>query len=303
MILALVAPRHVLLATAHSDGEGDHTFSDERNIIATSAVYRLLGAADNLRIKFRPGRHHGFINVASYVDWFDAAAGALPSGVTTNDLFPASSLMHNFSWSEWQASQQSATTPPVPPTTVPLADRVAWLLGSSSSNDGAGAYAAGATGGRLHGSAYCESGAVGSEWDYKAKLMMHDSFRRCYGEKCRYNVTRTSLSFGGYITASLFLPDGIQEAGTPLPLVIFLHGYSYQLGFTGIYGLLGSDAGDGGGVINAIAARGVAVLAWDQTGMGARQSEGGATFYRRSGGRGSRLGAMVAEIQSALEFV
>lgn len=92
-----------------------------------------------------------------------------------------------------------------------------------------------------------------------------------------------------------------QRNKTPLPLVIFLHGYAYQLGFTGIYGLLGSS--EDGGVINAIAARGIAVLAWDQTGMGARQSEGGATFYRRSGGKGSRLGAMVAEIQSALEFV
>ena len=44
-----------------------------------------------------------------------------------------------------------------------------------------------------------------------------------------------SLSFGAYITASLFLPDGV-DTSEPLPLVIFLHGYSYQLGYTGIYG-------------------------------------------------------------------
>ena len=52
-----------------------------------------------------------------------------------------------------------------------------------------------------------------------------------------YNVSRLSLSFGAFVTASLFVPLGVEPADQPLPLVIFLHGYSYQLGFSGIYGL------------------------------------------------------------------
>ena len=34
MIVALVAPRHLMLATARSDGEGDVTFADEQNMMA-----------------------------------------------------------------------------------------------------------------------------------------------------------------------------------------------------------------------------------------------------------------------------
>ena len=46
----------------------------------------------------------------------------------------------------------------------------------------------------------------------------------------------------------------------------------------------------------------MAVLAWDHTGMGARQHEGAPNFYRRYP-QASRLGAMVGEVSSALDFV
>lgn len=69
----------------------------------------------------------------------------------------------------------------------------------------------------------------------------------------------------------------------------------------GIYGLYDSD--EQGGLIHAIASRGVAVLAWDLTGHGSRQTEAASTFYRRFRGGASRLGAMVGEVQSALDFI
>ena len=48
MILALVAPRHLMLATARSDGEGDMSFADEQNIQANEPVWSLLGAPSAL---------------------------------------------------------------------------------------------------------------------------------------------------------------------------------------------------------------------------------------------------------------
>ena len=48
MILALVAPRHLMLATARSDGEGDMSFADEQNIQANEAVGSLLGVPSAL---------------------------------------------------------------------------------------------------------------------------------------------------------------------------------------------------------------------------------------------------------------
>ena len=63
MVLALVAPRHALLATADSDSEGDNLFADERNLRASRVAYQLLGAEAALRMRIRPARHHGAIDV------------------------------------------------------------------------------------------------------------------------------------------------------------------------------------------------------------------------------------------------
>ena len=262
-------PRHICTHSAFQ-GEGDHTWADEQNVLAAQAVFDLLGVSDHLHIRFRPGRHHGFIDPAHYVDWFDFA-GAPPQSAAAAalaPLFPDSHtkpLPHAFDWAAWNRSQSAvgaATSPP--PPSAPLLDRVNWLIGGT---------AAGSTAGLIGGSAYCESGAIGSEWDFKAALMMHDSFPRCEGRGCASNVTRISLSFGGYITASLFVPCATarcEEITAPLPVVVFLHGYSYQLGFTGIYGLYKSW--EDGGLINAVVSKHrVAVLAFDMTGHGARQ--------------------------------
>lgn len=122
-------------------------------------------------------------------------------------------LPHAFDWPTWAAN--SPPPPPPPARTAPLAARVGWLLGESTGGGAVGgrrwwcaaillnpsllspfvcnpeqtrrgcqqndSTATEQVDGLVGGSAYCESGAVGSEWDYKAKLMMHDSARECRG--------------------------------------------------------------------------------------------------------------------------
>jgi hypothetical protein len=242
------------------------------NVIANQPVWRLLGQPSALHIKWREGRHHGFDDPMTYFDFFDFAGSkpcpSCPGGMPP-PTFEQLELPHAFNWSAWRAGTQSVTPPP-PPLAASLSDRVGWLLGMGAETS---------TAGLDGGSEYCESGPVGSEWDYKAELMMHDSFRGCRGEACTHNVTRLSLSFGPYITASLFVPcadKSCSEVEHPLPVVIFLHGFAYQLGFTGIYGLFESE--EKGGLIPAIVGRGAAVLAWDLTGHGDRQTEAGHAF-------------------------
>ena len=207
-VLALIAPRHVLLATALSDGEGDVTFADEQNVLAASRAFALLGAADALRIRWRPARHHGALDVQSYFDWFDRAAGAGTAGV---DLFPQSPL-HAFDWRAW--SQSVTPPPPPPPPTAPLRERVLWLLGGSASLE------AGSADGLTAGSHYCETGDEGSAWAFASELMMRDSLPRCLGGDCLHSVRRHSLSFGAYVTADLFVPAEAPP-DVPLPVVIF----------------------------------------------------------------------------------
>jgi pimeloyl-ACP methyl ester carboxylesterase len=307
MILALIAPRYVMLATARSDGEGDVSFADEQNVLANLPVWKLLSdSTDAIRIKWREGRHHGFDDPQTYVDWFDYSSGSSLAEHSHDEL------PHAWNWSTWR-ERTAATTPPPPPPSAALAERVRWMLGSGSETT---------TAQLVGGYAYCESGAIGNQWDYKAKLMMHDSFRGCRmpsptlaghdsssssgGGSCPHSVTRIALSFGAYVTASLFVPCATTaceelEGKPPLPVVIFLHGYSYQLGFTGIYGLYESET-DGGLIPALVGQLGIAVLAWDLPGHGARQTEGPAAFYRRYQ-HASRLGAMVGEVESALHMI
>ena len=167
MILALIAPRHVMLATARSDGEGDVSFADEQNVLANFPVWKLLtGSTDAIRIKWREGRHHGFDDPQTYVDWFDYSSGVSLAGQSLGK----EELPHAWNWSAWRA-RSAADTPPPPPPSAPLAERVRWMLGSGSATT---------TASLVGGFGYCETGAIGNEWDYKAKLMMHDSFRGCY---------------------------------------------------------------------------------------------------------------------------
>eukprot|EP00041_Stephanoeca_diplocostata_P030997 m.952034 g.952034 ORF g.952034 m.952034 type:complete len:777 (-) comp23867_c0_seq41:2494-4824(-) len=290
MIVALIAPRHVMIANAYSDSEGDISFADEKNVMAVAHVYQdIFHQNKGLHIKHRPGRHHGFVDVHSYVDWFDYAGGI--SGAT--DIFPAISdirYLHAFNWTEWRTQTQPDPIPPSPTTS--LRERVLWLLGA----DG---ISAGSTNTLAFSSGYCESSAVGGPWDYKAGLMMHDSFGSC-GSKCPHaDMRRVPFSFGSYITANLFVPTTLPKS-TELPVVIFVHGFSYQLGYSGIYELYHSE--DLGGLIPALVGQGVAVLAWDMTGMGARQDEGAPNFYRRLPSS-SRLGVMIGEIDAALDMI
>ena len=72
-VLALIAPRHAAVADGWTDHEGCDTFADEMAIAAAQPVYQLLGAESNIQNIHRPGDHHGFIDVASYFDYFDWA--------------------------------------------------------------------------------------------------------------------------------------------------------------------------------------------------------------------------------------
>ena len=90
-------------------------------------------------------------------------------------------------------------------------------------------------------------------YSWKAELMMRDG-RPCIGAGCKHGVVRVPLSFGSYVTANLYVPNTTDVPAGGFPVVIFLHGYSYQLGTSREYGLY---EGSKGGLISAIAARGV----------------------------------------------
>jgi poly(3-hydroxybutyrate) depolymerase len=98
------------------------------------------------------------------------------------------------------------------------------------------------------------------------------------------------ITFGG-IAGDLYFPKDT-PAGKKLPAVIWLHGYSYPLGYMWVYH---SDLHP----ILALVHAGYAVLAYDQSGFGSRLSETG-PFYDRYP-KWSHMGKLVEDARSAVD--
>ncbi len=99
------------------------------------------------------------------------------------------------------------------------------------------------------------------------------------------------MNVGYGVTGHLYYPNNT-PAGTQLPAVIWLHGYSYPLGYMWVYR---TDTHPILALVNA----GYAVLAFDQAGFGSRMGEF-APFYRRHP-HWSLLGRMVEDTTRAVD--
>jgi pimeloyl-ACP methyl ester carboxylesterase len=99
------------------------------------------------------------------------------------------------------------------------------------------------------------------------------------------------VAFGYGVTGHLYYPSNTPP-GTKLPAVIWLHGYSYPLGYMWVYR---SDPHPILALVNA----GYAVLAFDQAGFGSRMGEF-APFYKRHP-HWSLMGRMVEDTTRAVD--
>lgn len=293
-LLGLIAPRPMLAATAWTDG-CEPTWAVERSYKAGREVYRFLNADNNLRIKYRPGQHHGYLDVDSYFDWFDVAHGRV--GFDEN-MFPEL-LVQDFDWAAWNAVQPASAKHSVPHPSAPAAEKISWGLGVEPSG-------AASPGG--HYGEQCEDGPTANGC-FVAEMMTHDRFTgRTVG------IQRQDVNFGEYISASMYFPSN--HSGNPLPVVIWLHPLSYDSGFN--EGYIESESGTG--IYFDIAAAGYAVIAFDGLGFGSRGYEfngaaggpqgqqpsksGGGTlplFYRRYP-EWSLLGKLVHDARSAVDL-
>ena len=299
-ILALVAPRHALLYTGWTDHEGDITFASEQGYTAARQVYRLLDVPAALRIKYRPGDHHGFIVTDTLIDWFDVAAATTTTNAPSNggsssssntaaidNIFPEALLHASFDWEAWNASAGVHALPPPPPS-APLAERIEWLLGGSAQSK------AGVAATFSAGSSYAEEN---SEWKYPSYMLNHN-----VPDYMSQQVKRMGVSFGDYVGANIYYPaNWTHGRDTPLPVIVYLHGHSYSAGYVPDYNRPDESKPRTGGVYTYLAQRGHFVITFDQIGCASRAREGGATFYRRYP-RASRLGRMVSDTRAAIDF-
>jgi dienelactone hydrolase len=305
LLVALVAPRAALFQWGYSD-QVANGWAMEQAIASAQKVYERLGQPDKLGLLAIPG-FHGSNDVEACIDWLDRQFGRSDKAWVNRFIFP-------WDFDRWQVSTgEKADLQSYPPHTAatPLAVSPADWDGKA---------------GRLRGEVRRMLG------DVPPKLVVPPSERRpfpasrrpAYGpvdiaEGKGWNpgqlapdipswviatggtsygwtspekdsIASRRIFFDG-IAGDLYYPAGT-PGGTKLPVVIWLHGYHYPLGYMWVYR---RDLHP----ILALTKAGYAVLACDQSGFGTRLNEA-APFYDRFP-HSSRMGKMVEDLGSAID--
>ncbi len=265
-LLALIAPRACLIHTAYNDGS-DPSFAVERTYLEAKKAFRLLGEPEKLGLLYRKGNHNPITDahIKVNLDWFDWAFGR--AGVERSE-FPER-LLHDFDWKFWRQQQDSEAMLP-PGRGSGIKDRLEWMSGQLPK-------------------------AFDQIWQGPLRLQKESEYGVAPWSRDRWKpegVVRMPVSFGAHVHGNLAYP--VKHSG-PLPVVIWLHPFNYSHGSNEGYGVEGTT------IYYRLAQAGYAVLSYDQCGFGDRLLEG-AAFYEKYP-KWSKLGRMVFDVQSALDFV
>lgn len=281
LIYALIAPRPVLMSTATEDTvEG--TWTIEQVFKNIQPVYALLGAPENLALRYRPGSHPTDAATArAFSDFLLSAAGR--TGRPPAEHFPFTPF-HVWDYEAWAkkyapdvrsfskpASPDPATDASGKPLTVggwlrrrsQIRSQIAWLLGDGP------AY-------RQMPSKFGENG----ESEALIKLLGRDAV---------VAPRRIPFRFGDAIDGYLYVPEG----GGQKPCVIWLAPFHAPRGF------VASGYRSGTITPSALVAAGFTTLAFDPIATGARQLERRA-FYETYP-RWSLMGKMVLDARHAID--
>jgi dienelactone hydrolase len=265
----LIAPRPCLISSAHNDG-CESTFAVEQAYLEGRQVYRLLGKPEALRIRWRPGQHHGTVEedkrmVEGYFDWFDLWFGR---GDFQLADFPEE-FIHRFDWKGWRENLAHRDLTP-PPASANAKARIQWALGQPPE--------------KIAG-----DGSYTFLTDAESKMMTHDRW-------ALPDTARIPVSFGANVRGNLYHNTRQLK---PAPVVVWLHPYSYNSGYNEVYGP--GYPGERTSVYHRLAAEGYVVLCFDQCGFGLRLLEG-RDFYAGHP-QWSRLGRMVYDVHAAVDFL
>jgi len=287
-LLALVAPRGLMMYSGYAESAGNPV-GFEQAYRSALRVYRFLGREQNIWLHLRDGEHETTAgDVEKFIDFFDAVFGRRAGQ-------KIETWIHGYTFDEWKTlsgERIDAASYPVSrfrpeDDAASRRKRVEWALGEEPP---------GAT--RLPVSRL-PGGGSGDGW-------LAGLFKRPGADAAaRARVAKegmgwAELPFGDDLKANLFYPA--RRPGGKWPVIIWLHGYSYQNGWSVASAWVSTGADyrlEQRPSIPELVERGFAVLAFDQIGFGARVRDA-RDFYRRYP-RWSLMGKMVADTRAAID--
>ena len=300
LLLDLIAPRAVLMEWGLND-EVANGWAQERVYDASLPVYERYGAADRLGLLRVPG-FHGGNDMQACLDFLDYQFGRTTRPWRYEPLF-------GWDWKAWAAGRSVRTADyPAHRPDAPLArnkrdwerrkpevlQAVREMLGTGPavlpSSPRAFAFGPRTIPGPIE-SLQGRYNAGQLNPDVPAWVISRGIPEFGWLASDTEGMASRRISFGpDGIRGDLYYPAETPE-GTKLPVVIWLHGYHFPLGYMWVYH---TDTHP----IPALVKEGFAVLAFDQTGFGSRCAES-APFYDRYP-QWSRLGRMVTDVQDAV---
>lgn len=280
-LLACIAPRPVLLATALNDNV-ESIWAIEQTRRGALPAFELLSGTNRLDLLYRPGGHPTDAgDLEDYLDWLDHRFGRSARAVGNAPIYPA--------YEDWEAHSGEKHDPHA----FPAADLGPLLVaadGSSVTNAAGWPARRAVLRSRLEWvlgdappAASDPSGSYGSESRPVATLLNR--------AQPPSRLARESLSFGNYIPGDLYYPTNIPGTDRRLPTFVWLHPLSVSHGY-----VAGYNRGEAPHL--TLTRSGYAVFAFDQIGNGGRIEEA-RHFYRRYP-RWSLLGKTVADTRAAV---
>jgi dienelactone hydrolase len=301
LFLALIAPRAALLEWGYND-QVANGWAMEQAYLSAQKVYERLGQPEQMGLLAVPG-FHGSNDVEASFDWLDLRFGRTTKKWVNRLIFP-------WDFSRWLAASGekiSIDSYPRHNASLPIAaSQAAWSKRASELRSAVRRMlgdappalaqdAAPAMRGMRPPYAPTEvaKGNIGNPGqlapDVPAWVIAAGGTSYGWREPEKSEVASRRIRFGG-VTGDLYYPANT-PTGKKLPVVIWLHGFHYPLGYMWVYR---RDLHP----VLALTKAGYAVLAYDQSGFGTRWSEA-APFYDRFP-RWSRMGKMLEDLHNAV---
>ncbi|MDR2915472.1 MAG: alpha/beta fold hydrolase [Tannerella sp.] len=317
LLLALVAPRSILLEWGYTD-QVANGWAMEQAYKSVQKVYERLRQSDKIGMLSISG-FHGSNDEEASIDWLDGQFGCSEKKWVNRFVFP-----WNFDvWRSYSVETIDLTQYPEQNIATPLAasqaewakkkpdllKSVQWMLGDSPLilapvlGDVPFMRSRMSAVRPSPGASEIGKGNIGNPGqlapDVPAWVISNGGTSYSWTSPEKELVTSRRIRFGsagtrsGGVTGDLYYPVNTPE-GMKLPVVIWLHGFHYPLGYMWVYR---SDLHP----VLALAKAGYAVLAYDQSGFGTRWDEA-EHFYDRYP-HYSRLGKMVDDLRSAVDVL